>query len=217
MRENFFDLFLETFINYLPLFLWALFVFCGGCFVATLIKRLVGTFFKKIHLDSLFKRVGWEGVLKKFHLGFSLSQFFAEVVRVFFVIIFLMLTAEILSLHQFAQFLEKVISYYLNIFIASFIFIGACILVDFSQKIVVGTLKKEKITYSQFLGKGISWIIWVFSFLAILYQLQIASRIILTIFVGLVITISLALGISFGLGGKEIARRILNELEEKLK
>ncbi|NCO80485.1 hypothetical protein GW869_01785 [bacterium] len=82
---------------------------------------------------------------------------------------------------------------------------------------MVGTLEKEKITYSRFIGKWIGWAIWLFAILAILYQLQIASNLILAIFIGMVATISIALGIAFGLGGKDLAAKILKELEEKIK
>jgi len=39
----------------------------------------------------------------------------------------------------------------------------------------------------------------------------------LAIFIGMVATISIALGIAFGLGGKDLAAKILKELEEKIK
>jgi len=128
-----------------------------------------------------------------------------------------MVSFEIIGLPQFSQFLGKVIGYFQNIFIAVLIFIIAIFLADFSQKIMVAVLEKEKITYSRFLGRVIRWIIWGLATLAILYQLQIAPTLILTIFVGFVIAISLTIGIAFGLGGKDIAAKILKELEEKIR
>lgn len=217
MEGKILESFWAIFINYLPQILWAVFVFVAGWFVSIAIGRLMVAFFNKVRLNQLFKRVGWEEALAKFHLRPLPSQFFGEIVKWFFVTLFLMAATEIAGLPQFSQFLGRVIDYFLNVFIASLIFIVACVLVDLSQKIVVGTLEKEKITYSRFLGKGITWIIWAFAVLAILYQLQITSTLILAIFIGMVATISLALGIAFGLGGKEIAARILKELEDKFK
>jgi len=63
----------------------------------------------------------------------------------------------------------------------------------------------------------IRWAIWFFAILAILYQLQITPSLILVIFIGMVATTSIALGLSFGLGGKDLAVKILKELEEKFK
>ena len=128
-----------------------------------------------------------------------------------------MTSAEIIGIPQFSQFLGNVLGFFPNIFIASLIFIVAVFLADFSQKIMIAVLEEEKITYSRLLGRTIRWIIWSLATLAILYQLQIAPTLILTIFIGFVGMIVLAVGIAFGLGGKEIAAKILKELEEKIR
>ena len=128
-----------------------------------------------------------------------------------------MASAEIIGLPQFSQFLGQIVGYFPNIFIASLIFIGAVFASDFSQKIMIAVLEKEKITYSRFLGRMIRWAIWSLATLAILYQLQIAPNLVMTIFVGFVGTIVIAVGIAFGLGGQEIAAKILREFEEKIR
>jgi small-conductance mechanosensitive channel len=129
----------------------------------------------------------------------------------------MMASSEILGFSQLSQFFQKIISYFPNIFISALIFLVALFLTDFSQKIVIGTLEEERITYSRFLGRAIRWLIWLFAILAILYQLQITPSLILTVFIGMIMTISLALGVAFGLGGKDLAAKILKELEEKFK
>ncbi len=217
MREEFLGTFLQKWIDYLPQVSWALLVFVAGWFVAKIVGRLVAVFLEKIRLNQVFKRMGWEEALTKVDIRFSASKFFGEIVRWFFVTLFLMACAEIVGLLQFSQFLGKVIGYFYNIFIAALIFIIAVFLADLSQKVVVGTLEKEKITYSRFLGKWITWTIWAIAILAILYQLQITPTLILVIFIGMVATISITLGIAFGFGGKDLAAKILKELEDKFK
>ena len=199
-----------------PIF-WAGLVLFVGIFVAKWLGRISVAFLNQIRLNQVLKRVGLEEALSKIDTRLNAPKFFGELVKWFFIIVFLMVSFEILGLTQFSQFLEKVIGYFPNIFISTLIFLVAVFLSDFSQKIVVGTLEKEKITYSRFLGKAIRWSIWLFAILAILYQLQITPSLILAILIGMVATISIALGIAFGLGGKDLAAKILKELEEKLK
>lgn len=129
-----------------------------------------------------------------------------------------MIFGEILGLSQFSQFLANRISpIFFNIFIASLIFIAAAFLSDLAQRLLVGTFEKEKFVFSKFLGKGLSVAIWSLATLAILYQLEIASTLILIIFIGVVAFIVLGGGIAFGLGAKDIAAKFFKELEEKLK
>jgi len=188
-----------------------------GFVIANSLKSLAVAFLKKIRLNQVLKRLGLEDILSKIDIRFNAANFFGEIVKWFFIFVFLMASSEVIGLTLFSQFLEKVIAYFPNIFIAFIMFVVAAFIADFSQKIVIGTLEKEKIIYSKFLGKLTHWAIWFFALLAILYQLQITPSLILVIFIGMVAATSIAIGIAFGLGGKDLATRILKELEEKFK
>ncbi len=200
-----------------PSFFWAGFILLLGVLVAKWMRRLTVNFFDKIRLNQVLKRLGWEEALMRVDTRLNAPKFFGEIVKWFFIILFLMASVEILGLTQFSQFLGEVVGYFPNIFISILIFLIALFLTDFFQKIFIVSLEKEKITYSRFLGKEISFTIWILAILAILYQLKIVPTLVLTIFVGVVAIIVLALGISFGLGGKDLAAKILKELEEKFK
>lgn len=217
MWQEIFKSFWQNLTEVSPPIFWAGLVLFLGIIVAKWLGQISAAFLNKIKLNYALKRLGLEEALAKIDTRLNAPKFFGEIVRWFFIVLFLMVSSGILGLTQLSQFLEKVIVYYPNIFIAALIFLVAVFLADFSQKIVVGTLEEEKITYSRFLGRVIRWGIWLFAILAILYQLQIVPSLILTIFIGMVVTISLALGIAFGLGGKDLAAKILKELEEKLK
>jgi len=217
MKEEIFWPILQKITDISPLLLWAILIFLFGFLFSKFIERIVAISLRRIHLDQLFKRMGWEEALNKINPKLSASEFFGIVVRWFFIIIFLWIAARIMGLEQIGQSLVKIIFYFPNIFIASFIFITAVFLADFSQKIVVGTLEKEKIIYSDFLGKLIRWSIWFFAILAIFYQLKIVPNLIMIIFIGMVVAISLAIGISLGLGGKDLAKKILEEIAGKFK
>jgi len=217
MWEEFTKIFWQNLTEISPSIFWAGLVLLLGILVAKWIAAIIVVFLSKIKLNQILKRMGLEEALSKIDASLNAPKFFGEIVKWFFIVLSLMASSEILGLIQFSQFLEKVIGYFPNIFISALIFVVAVFLSDFSQKIVVGTLKEEKITYSRFLGRMIRWAIWLFAILAILYQLRITPYLILTIFIGIVATISIALGLSFGLVGKDLAVKILKELEEKLK
>jgi len=200
-----------------PSIFWASLFFLLGIIVSKSAEGLSVAFLNKIRLNQLLKRIGLEQALLKTSIKFNASRFFGKIVKWFVITIFLMTCSDILGLNQLSQFLQEVIVYFPNIFISALIFVVSAFLADFSKKLVVGTLEEEKITYSRFLGRSIYWIIWFFAILAILYQLRITPPLMLAIFFGMVATISIALGIAFGLGGKDLASRILKELEEKFK
>lgn len=207
----------KYFIEILPSIFWVLLFLLVIWFVSKWLGKLTAAFLNKTRLNQALRDMGLEGSLFRIDTQLNAPKFFGEIVRWFFFILFLALIVDSLGMAFLSQFLWRIIDYYPNIFIAALIFLVAVFLADFSQKIVVGTLEKEKITYSRFSGRVIRWAVWLFAILAILYQLKIAPSLILVIFIGVVFAISIALGISFGLGGKSLASKILKELEEKFK
>jgi small-conductance mechanosensitive channel len=217
MSPEIFESFWQNLTEISPSIFWAGLVLLAGILVSHWLGTVATAFLNKIRLNQALKRVGLEEVLLKIDVRLNAPKFLGEIVKWFFIVIVLTLALEILGLTQFSQFLEKVIGYFPNIFVSALIFVVAAFLTDFSQKVVVGTLEEERITYSKLFGRLIRWTIWLFAILAILYQLKIAPTLILTIFIGMVITISITLGIAFGLGGKDLAAKILKELEEKFK
>jgi hypothetical protein len=200
-----------------PSFFWSGLTLLFGILIAKFFERISQKFFERLKINSVVKRIGLKESLEKVGIFFDAQRFFSEIVQWFFIILFLMLSFEILGLSRFADFLEEVVLYFQNIFISILIFVLAAYLIDFSQKVFVGFLEKEKITYTRVFGKGFSLSIWLLATLAILYQLKIVPELILSVFLGVVITISLVVGISFGLAGKELAAKFLKEIEEKLK
>jgi len=207
----------QNLVEISPALFVGLLLFILGLIIAHSLKRLTIAFLKRIRLNQVLRSLGLEEVLSKTNINFDAINFFGDIVKWFLIFVFLMATSEVLGLTQFSQFIEKIVAYFPNIFIACLMFVVAAFVADFSRKIIVGTLEKERIIYSKFLGRVIHWGVWLFALLAILYQLQITPSLILVIFIGMVAATSISIGIAFGLGGKDLAARILKELEEKFK
>jgi hypothetical protein len=216
MEKEIFNFILEN--NFLFRLTISLLVLFFGWFLAKVFAKGINKFFEKSRLNQFLKRIGVEGALEKIFPGLSSAKIISQLGRWFFVVVVLMIFAEILGLSQFSQFLQnKIIGVFYNIFIAYLIFIAAAFLSELSQRILIGTFEKEKIVYSRALGRGISIGIWILASLAILYQLQIASPLILILFAGVVAFFALSLAIAFGFGAKDLAAKFFKDLQEKLK
>jgi small-conductance mechanosensitive channel len=85
------------------------------------------------------------------------------------------------------------------------------------HRVVVASSKTAGITSANFLGSVTRWGIWVFAILVALSQMGIAGAFIQTLFTGFVVAVSLALGLAFGLGGQEPAKRTIERIQEELK
>lgn len=188
-----------------------------GWYFAYTIGNKAAEFFGRTKLNQTIKRLGWEEPIDRVWRGGSIAKIFGKAAEIWILLFFLMVSAGILQLAQVSQILMVVVMYFFNIFIAFLIFAVAVFLADFSQKTLVANLAKEKFVYSHFLSKCVSGTIWTLAVLAILYQLKIIAPLVLAIFIGIVVTISIAVGVALGLGGKDMAAKILKEIEDRLK
>jgi hypothetical protein len=206
--------------NFLFQILGGVLLLIVGWIVAKILGKIVRKFLDKIRLNPVIKRLGWVEAFSRAGLNLDLVKFFGEVVKWLVFIVFLMFAGEIWGFVPLSQFLAKIVDYFPNILIASLIFLVTVYLVDFTYRIFFGIVRekeeKAEVSYSKFLSVVVRRAIWVLASLAILYQLQIVPHLILSLFIAILALIVLAVGISFGLGGKEIAKKILEEWKEKL-
>lgn len=210
---------LEINRNFLFQIIGAFLVLVAGFIFAKILQKIVSNFLNKIRLNQLVERLGWTEAFLRVGIKLDMVRFLAEIGKWLIFILFLMFAVEIWGFLQFSQFLWKIVSYFPNVLIAALIFIATLFLVDFTYRIFFATVKeteqKTQVSYSRFLSVVTRRAIWVLATLAILYQLKIVPNLILSLFIGILALIVLACGISFGLGGKEIAKKILDEWKEK--
>ena len=88
---------------------------------------------------------------------------------------------------------------------------------DVMERVVVAAARTADVKSAHFAGSIAKWAIWIFAVLVALSQLGIAAAFSQTLFTGIVIAVSLALGLSFGLGGLASAARYLDKLQSEIK
>ena len=207
----------QGFLEYVPNIIGALVIFIIGWFIAVAVGRLVVKILEKIKFNEFLEKAGWRDALEKAEIKFDAGGFVGAVSKWMIVIVFLLISVEILGLVQFANFLTNVLAYLPNVVVAILIFVVTVLVADISQKLARAAVEKSKIGYSHIVGMIVRWSIWVFAILAILLQLKIAPEMIYTLFTGFVAMIVIAAGLAFGLGGKEVAGEILRDASRKLK
>ena len=205
-------------INFLPELIVALVIFIVGWIIAALLGRAVDQIVKAIKLDSALRSAGLEATLAR--AGFSLNsgRFLGELVKWFILVVFLVASLDVLGLTQVTQFLRQVVLLYLpQVIVAVLILLVAVVLADAMKKLVTASAKAANIKSAAFLGAITKWAIWVFAALAALFQLGIAAAFLQTLFTGIVVALSLAFGLAFGLGGQQAAARYLEHLRGEIK
>jgi len=208
---------LQSFIDVLPNIFLGIVIILLGLYISKKIRDLVIHFLNRLRLNQMLSSLGWQEFFNRFNTKLDIPRFFGTITQIYFLLWVVLLVLDMLSLSIVGDIISNIINYYPNIFISIVIFIVAVFIADFSKKIIVGDFREEKLTYSNFLGNIVASSVWIVAILAILYQLQIAQTLILITFIGFITLIVLTVSIAFGLGGKEMARKTLEDIEKKIK
>ncbi len=203
-------------LDFLPLFLGAIAVFLIGLIVAMIFKKIVMRVSNFLKLDELATRLEVKQSFQKSGVKLNIAGLLGWIVKWFVIVVFLIASTDILGWAQLTDFLSEVVLYLPNVIIAVIILLVGVLLANFTHKVVLTTVNAAKLHAADFLAGISKWAILVFSFMAALSQLGIAQSLIQILFTGFVAMLALAGGLAFGLGGKEHAGRLLNQLKKDI-
>jgi hypothetical protein len=204
---------LAVVVTFVPKFIAGLIILLIGLIVATLIKRLILEVFRVLKIEATLHRYGVPESGKEL----SWTVLLAEIARWFVIILFLIPTADIWSLPQIGTILNTFLLYLPNVFIAAIIAMIGFVFARLSHDVILASMKNVNKDTAKTVASVVRWAILIFILLAILNQLGVAVDLIRILFTGFVAMVAIGGGIAFGLGGKDLAKDILEGVRKKLK
>ena len=204
-------------IMFVPNLIVALVILCIGWAVGSLISKGITHFMKMVKFDEALQKAGFEEFIRKAGLNLNSGKFLGGIVKYFIIIVFLVASFDVLGLNQVTEFLQQVVVGYLpQLIIAVLILLVGVVVGDVLSRVVVASAKTAGLSSANLLANVSKWAVWVFAVLVALSQMGIAEAFIQTLFTGFVFALSLALGLSFGLGGQSAAARTIEKVQNNL-
>jgi hypothetical protein len=205
-------------VGFIPNFLFAVLVFVVGWVIAWFIGNAVAQAVRAIRVDHALRTAGVDDVVSRAGYKLDSGAFLGALVKWFIILVFLIAALQILGLSQVTFFLQAVVVSFLpNVIIAVLILLVTAVIAEVAGGVVAGSARAAGISAAGFAGTAARWSIWIFGILAALSQLQIAQGILQTLFTGVVVALSLAFGLSFGLGGQEAASNFISRVRSEIK
>ncbi len=204
-------------LNFAPNIVIAILIILIGWLVGMLVGRLIEQVVSGIKLDSALSKAGVDDVLRKGEINLNSGAFIGGLVKWFVIVAFLVAAFEVLGLSSITVFLQDIVLEYIpRVIVAALVLLFAGVLGDVTARLVKSSAKAAGVTHTNFLASISKWAIWVFAILVALQQLGIAVQFISTLFMGAVGAFALALGLAFGLGGKDVAGKVTAELYKEI-
>ncbi len=213
LNDTFTSAFLEMWhgvARVLPAVVMALIIFIVGWIVAALIAKLVESIIKALKVDAALKSAGLEDVVKRAGHNLNSGLFVGTLVKWFVIVVSLMMSFNILGLAQVNDFLRQVADFLPKVIFAVLVLMVTVVVASALQKIVVASARAANVKSAELIGRAAKWAVWIFAIIVVLDYLIMpgfAQGILTPVIFGL----ALAFGLSFGLGGKETAQRIIEK------
>lgn len=202
--------------GFLPRLVAAIVVFLVGWLVAILIGKLAYHIVKILQIDRALEGVGFKKVWERSGFKLNSPYFFFELVKWFFIVVFLMSAANILGLNEVSEFLRTVVLYIPNVIVAAVVLLIGILVARFLEGLVMASVRAAKLVSANFLGALTKWSVVIFTLLIALVQLGIAEDIIRIVVIGIVAAAALGLGLAFGLGGQNHADDFIGKMKKKI-
>jgi hypothetical protein len=200
-------------VKAVPDLIAAMVILIVGYLVALAVSAIVSGVLKKIKFD--------EWVFEKANLAhavgrFDLTHVLALIAKWYIIVLFMSATAARIQLASLSEFLDMFAVWIPQVIVAVVMgLIGIAAGMYVEKKVAETRAKGAKIV-----GAVAKWVIYVFAALIVLdqigVQIALAQSSFLILLGGTVLMIALMLGISFGLGFKEEAKKIITDVKRKL-
>lgn len=207
----------DALLGYGLLIFFAFIIFIATWIVADYIGKLVKKIFDKIKLDAALRQAGADNILQKGGMSLNTGIFFGGLVKWSIITVMFLAVLQVLGLGDVSSIIGTMVAIYLpKIVVAILILLVAVLVADVLKKTVTAAAANAHLSSARALGSVTKVAVIIFAILSALVQLGIAVTLINTLFIGVVVAASIAAGIAFGLGGKEMATDILRKAKEEV-
>jgi hypothetical protein len=206
---------LALFVGAIPKVIGFLVILIIGWFIASLLAGAVGTLLRSIKFNELAQKAGLTDFIQNMGVQTDASGMIALITKWFVRLIVLVVAFDALGLPAVSQVLEGLLLWLPNLVVALVILVIAGLAANALYSLVRGATAEAGLGSPDLLANIARFAVWGFGIVVAVNQLGIATTLVNTLFMGLVGALALALGLAFGLGGRDTAARMVQGWYER--
>jgi hypothetical protein len=199
----------HKFLHFAPNFLAMLVILLLGALFAWLLRTIVQKLLHTLHFDSWSARKGFTTLMRKGDMWGKPSLLVGAAIFWITIAVALMTGLSALNIHAIDQLVTQFFTYLPRAFSAILLLAIGYIFAGFISRAVLIAAVNSGYHYAKLLAEAIRILLTTLILAMVMEQLQIAPGIVLAAFSIICGGIVLALSISFGVGGIDAARRMI--------
>ena len=202
---------MALFLSSIPRIVAFLAILIIGWFVASLIAKGIAAILRRMNFNDLSARSGITDFVRNTGVDADPSGAVAGTVKWFVRLIVLVVAFDALGLPAVSQVLQQLLLWLPNVIVAMVVLVIAGLAANALGGLVRGATAEAGFRNPRLLATVTRAAVRGFGIVVAVNQLGIASTLVNTLFMGLVGAAALALGLSFGLGGRDTAAQIVRD------
>jgi mechanosensitive ion channel-like protein len=196
-------------LSAIPRILAFIIIVAIGWFVSSLLAKGVTGLLRAIRFEELMQRSGLADFMSKMGTGVDSVGIVAGVVKWIVRVVVLLVAFDALGLPAVSDVMRQLLLWLPNLVVAIFVLFIGGIAARALGNIVRGATAEGGFSNPETLANIARTAVWAFAVVVAINQLGIATNLINTLFTGFVGALAIALGLAFGLGGRDLASRTL--------
>jgi hypothetical protein len=200
---------LVTFLSFIPAIIGAIVILVIGWIIAGFLGKLVTMVLSRIGFDRAAARTGIADFMARagWREG-GASRLIGDLVNWFVRLLFLEAAAEAVHLTAVTAVLNQIVLFIPNLIVALVVIMIGALIARFVADLVRGGASEMGFSNPNLLASIARVAIIAFAVLIAVNQVGIAATLINTLFGAIVFAFALALGLAFGLGGRDTAAQM---------
>jgi hypothetical protein len=180
-----------------------------GWMIAAGIARLVASLLRAIDFNGLAVRSGFANFVQNIGVKGDSAGFLAMLAKWFVRLIVLVVAFDALGLPAVSDVLRQLLLWLPNLAVSIVVMVIGGLLANAAAGIVRGATASAGFRHPDAAANIVRAAVWMFAIIVAVNQIGIAQELVNTLFTGVVALAVLALGLSFGLGGRDVAANLL--------
>jgi hypothetical protein len=180
-----------------------------------LLAKGIAALLRKARFNHLAERSGFADFVGKSGADTDSSGMIAAIAKWFVRLIVLVVAFDALGLPAVSEVLRDLLLWLPNLAVALVVLVIGGLAANAVSKLVRGATAEADLDNPDFLAKLASAAVWAFSVVVAVNQIGVATALVNTLFMAVVGAFALALGLSFGLGGRDAAADVIRHWRER--
>ena len=202
---------LSDFAAFIPKLLGALLILGIGWLISSLVSGLVTRGLRMIRFNQIADRAEIDQFLARAGVRMDPAAVVGKMAFWFLMLSFVIAAFGALGLSQVESVLANIIGFIPNVIVAVVVLLVGALVANFVANLVRGSAGMARVGDPNLMATIARTAILVFASLMALDQLNIAPTIINTLWTATIGMIAVAGALAFGLGGRDLAKRILED------